>query len=160
MQNFIRYCGGTLILLSTAFLLQGCPGSKDQDFYLLSGSTRGTWEWVQTITPTHTSISQSIGFTQQLSVGTDNDGAYVAFYHNDTLRRRQNETSRDTAHTFVDESKRTVLIKYGNAGYLKYTIGQSNDGSTMTVSEFLPGPYALDSVKNIYKRVNLTLYPY
>ncbi len=158
MKNLTQYSSGMLSLVCVALVLQGCPAHKDVEFYALTGAVSGHFEWVQSITPTRTLTPQSVGFTRQLAVGTDKDGAYVAFYRNDTLQRRQNETRTDTSHTFVDEVRQTVLIKYGAAGFLKYTIVP---GSNMiTVSDFLPNSYSSDTVKNVYKKANPTLYPY
>lgn len=147
-------------MLSSACFLQGCPGSKNIEVYALAGASLGKWQWVQTITPTRVITPKSLGYTQQLAVLGDNVGPYIAFYRNDTLRRRENETRRDTTHLFVDENKRTVIIKYGGAGYIKYTISSGNNNSTITISEFLPSPYALDSVRMMYKNAPLDLYPY
>lgn len=158
MNNLVRYYSGMLALVGTALLLQGCPSNKDNQIYSLTGATKGRWEWVQSVTPTRTITPQSLGFTRQLAVSTDKDGAYVAFYRNDTLQRRQNETRTDTSHTFVDEVRQTVLIKYGAAGFLKYTIVPGSN--TITVSDFLPNSYSSDTVKNVYKKANPTLYPY
>lgn len=160
MKKLIRYFVLLLTTLSTACFLQSCPGSKSNEFYSLAGATKGKWQWVQTSTPTRIITPQTLGYTQQMAVLGDNAGPYIAFYRNDTLRRRENETGRDTTHTFVDEDKRTVLIKYGGAGYIKYTISKGNNNSTITISEFLPSPYALDSVRMMYKNAPLDLYPY
>ena len=161
MKNAIYYCHKALLisgLIGVACLLQSCPSNKNNEFYSLTGATKGSWEWVQTTTPTRTITPQSIGYTQQVAVTSDNAGAYIAFYRNDTLQRRENETSTDTAHTFVDDTRRTVTVKYGGAGFIKYTL--IVDNTTLTISEFLPNSYTPDTVKNVYKKANPVLYPY
>jgi hypothetical protein len=102
-----------------------------------------------------------VGYTKQLAVLSDNQGAYVGFYKNDTLQRRINETVTDTAHTFIDDVRNTVLIKYRGAGFLKYYVPTGTNGETLTVSELL-NPYtsSADTIHTLYKRTNKILYPY
>lgn len=126
----------------------------------LSTSKTGTWEWVRTTTPTRTLTPQSVGYTKQLAVATDNGKNYVGFYRNDTLQRRINETPTDTTHTFVDVDRQTVLIKYGGAGFIKYQVGNTEQ-DMLTISEVL-NPYSLqaDMVHSLYQRTSKALYPY
>ena len=161
MRKTIQYCRKTLLMsafVGMACLLQGCPISKREEFYALTGATIGTWEWEKTVTPTRTLTPQSVGYTKQLSVATDIAGAYIAFYRNDTLQRRENETPTDTTHTFVDGTRRTVTVKYSGAGFIRYTIISGN--TLLTISEFIPNSYSTDTVKSTYKKARLLLYPY
>lgn len=149
-----------LISLSLSCLYQSCE-KRGVDLALTSG-TKGVWEWVRTTTPTRTLTPQSLGYTKQMAVLSDNASIpYVAFYRNDTLQHRLNETSRDTNHTFIDTERSTVLIQYGGAGFLKYYIATNTNGETLTISELL-NPYTslADTVRSVYKRVNKPLYPY
>ena len=96
-----------------------------------------------------------------MTVLSDKQGAYVGFYKNDTLQRRVDETSTDTAHTFTDDVRNTVLIKYKGDGFIKYYIPTGTNSETLTVSELL-NPYSLsaDTTRSVYRRTSKTLYPY
>lgn len=148
-----------IICLGASWLNQSCK--KQGIDYQLAGGTRGIFEWVSTTTPSHVSTPQSVGYTKQLAVLTDNQGAYVGFYKNDTLQRRIYETSRDTAHTFTDDARNTVLIKYKGDGFIKYYITTNTNGETITISELL-NPYSLsaDTTRSVYRRTSKSLYPY
>lgn len=159
MTKRIQYYALLLICLGTAWLGQSCK--KQVIDYQLTGGTKGTWEWVRTTTSHQVSTPQSVGYSKQLTVLSDEQGAYVGFYKNDSLQRRVNETSTDTAHTFTDEGAKTVLIQYKSAGFMKYYLSSSTNGETLTVSELL-NPYSLsaDTIRNEYRRVGKILYPY
>ncbi len=159
MKKKNQYYPLLIIFLSTFWLGQSCK--KQGIDYQLVGGTRGIFEWVSTTTPSHVSTPQSVGYTKQLAVLSDNKGAYVGFYKNDTLQHRVNETPTDTTHTFTDEVRNTVLIKYRGDGFIKYYIPTGTNGETITVSELL-NPYtsSADTIRSVYKRVNKSLYPY
>jgi len=96
-----------------------------------------------------------------LAVLSDEKGPYVGFYKNDTLQLRLNETSTDTTHTFVDQARQTVLIKYGGAGYIKYYVVNTGSSTTLSISEVL-NPYSeqADTIRSYYERTSKSLYPY
>ena len=148
-----------LAVLGWTFLGQSCK--KQNIDYMLAGGTKGTWEWVSTTTPSRMLTPKSVGYTKQLAVSTDNQGAYVGFYKNDTLQRRIYETATDTAHTFTDNVQNTVLIKYRGAGFIKYFVVFNGNDVTVTISELL-NPYTSqsDTVRSVYRRNNKQLYPY
>lgn len=161
MNRIVKLCLLVVSSMSTTCLLHGCMTKSADPFYLLTGSTKGIWEWERTTTPSRVVTPQSVGYTKQLAVLSDDQGAYIAFYRNDSLQRRANETSRDTSHTIVDDKRKTVLIKYGGAGYIMYRVGQTGKSTVLTVSEFL-NPYTpqADTVHSTYRAVTKRLYPY
>ncbi len=160
MKKASQYLIATLSGLCLACLLQSCP-SQRMMVNTLGGNITGTWEWVKTTTPTRTFTPQSVGYTKQLAVLTDNIGRYAAFYKNDTLQHRLNETTKDTNHTFIDVNRQTVLIKYGGAGFIKYLVTNTGNSTMITASEVL-NPYNIqaDTVHSLYKRTSKALYPY
>jgi hypothetical protein len=166
MNKFSHYCRkGVLFggIVTITCLLQACPGDK-QLLYSIPGGTKGAWEWVRTTTPTRVLTPQSVGYTKQLSVATDNQGAYIAFYRNDTLQKRVNETNTNTPHTFVDQSKNSVSIGYGEDGFVNYElVPVSNNSHNLIISDLLkPYSASADTVKSEYKKAVPipNLYPY
>lgn len=159
------YCLVLVASLGIAYLAQGCQSHDASPDSLIPSATKGRWEWLRTTTPTRVLTPQSVGYTKELEINSDDQGAYIAFYRNDTLQRRINESSSDTAHTFVNASRSSVLIKYGGAGYINYVVVVGSDKATisLTVSELM-NPYSAvaDTVKSVYKNVGtrLVLYPY
>lgn len=147
----------TLLML----LFQTCNEARMKEFRL-AGGTKGRWEWVSTTTPTHIYTPQSVGYTKQLQLSSDLKGTYIAYYRNDTLQYRFEESSKDTLHTFIDITRNTVTIKYKVAGFIKYSnINLDGAVSSMTVSEPL-NPYSIqaDTIHSVYKSTNKDLYPY
>jgi hypothetical protein len=147
-------------MVCLGFCLWGCPSHKNE-VYTLAASIRGTWEWVKTTSPTRTTTPQTLGYSQQLSIGTDETGNVVAFFKNDLIQRRLYETKTDTNHVFVDEVRQTVLIQYGKSGYIKYLIVNGQNSTTLTVSEVL-NPYTLqaDTIQHVYQKSSKKLFPY
>lgn len=160
MKKKIAFSVNIVIVLVLACMLQACPSHRGEVLAIAS-ATSGTWEWVKTTTPSRVLTPQTEGYTKQLALLSDDKGAYVGFYKNDTLQLRLNETPTDTTHTFVDPTRKTVLVKYGGAGFIKYYIIDTGNSSTIASSEVL-NPYSdqADTIRNYYERTSKSLYPY
>jgi hypothetical protein len=157
MSN-IRLCQVGLVCLS--LFLSGCPAHKAK-LYTLSGGTRGTWEWIKTISPSQTITPQTRGYSQQLSIGTDQKGNVVAFFRNDSIQRLLYESQADLDHISADINKQSLIIQYGQAGSIRYIVPNGQSSTTLFVSEVL-NPYTTqaDTIQHLYQKSSKRLYPF
>jgi hypothetical protein len=141
-----------LLLNLTTFLLQGCP-SKSPAPVPIASRLVGRWEWTKTVTPTRTFTPELTGYREELNFANDGNFDFVAFYRNDELKRKLVET-RGAGQT--DNKANTVLLKYGNDGYIKYYLKFSQDHvvEQIETSDLLP-VYSeqADSVRHFYRYV-------
>jgi hypothetical protein len=156
--NKIKFFQVWLVLLS--FLLSGCPSNKTK-LYTITGGTKGTWEWIKTTSPTRTSTPQSKGYSQQLSIGTDQMGNVVTFFRNDSVQRQLYETHTSIDHMSGDIDKQSVIIQYGQSGSIKYIVPNGENSITLFVSEVL-NPYTVqaDTIQHLYQKSSKRLYPF
>jgi hypothetical protein len=88
-------------------------------------------------------------------------GNVVTFFRNDSVQRRLYETQTDINHVSVDIDRQSVIIQYGQLGYIKYIVPNGQSSTTLFVSEVL-NPYSIqaDTVQHLYQKSTKKLYPF
>jgi hypothetical protein len=102
-----------------------------------SSSLGGRYEWKKTITPTQTIAPQTTGYREDITIGSDSKGGYIAYYRNDTLHHLA-----DLSVSYPIESDRkanSVLYKL-YSGYIKIylTFGAFNQIESISTSNIMP----------------------